>query len=240
VRFQPKVKTPLREDIAEDLRAAIFQGVFPAGERIYEGRIAEQMEVSRIPVREALALLEHEGLVVRKPNRGVFVAKMTDTELSEFYTLRSVVEEFAMELAMKYATCQDIERMREQLHEMERAFQAGDKSETFEADMTFHRRVAEASHHSLLLRYWEQIAGLLRTQYITLLPVFYPMREDIVGRHQALLDAMLSNDVEHARMLIRDHVVASGEVLAAEARRMGMLLGKGANAKNETEPSSNL
>jgi DNA-binding GntR family transcriptional regulator len=225
VPFAPKVRPSLRQEIADELRLAIFNGVFNSGDRIYEGRIAEQMGVSRVPVREALTLLEQEGLVVRRPNRGVFVSKLSYPELSEFYSLRSVVEEFAMELAMNNAGEDDIARMREQLRKLEDAFTARDKIATFEADIAFHRAIVEASKHNLLIRFWDQIAAMLRAQFITLLPVLYPMREDLVGRHKALLEAMLGDDVECARVLIRDHVIASGESLAQEAKHHGVIGG---------------
>lgn len=216
--FQPKERTSLRDDIVVDLRSAIMRGEFKAGQRIYEGKISQQMQISRVPVREALIQLEQEGLVIRKPNKGVFVASLSEVELSEFYTLRSVIEEFAMTLAMQHATDEDVQRLRDQLLVMDKASSKGDKAGTFEADLQFHLRLAEASHHSLLVHFWGQIANMLRIQYVTLLPVLYPIREDIVERHNMLLEAMLGNDIERARYLIRDHVIASGEALAAEAR----------------------
>lgn len=217
--FQPKVRTPLREDIAAELRTAIMNGALNAGDRIFEGQIAEQMGLSRVPVREALMLLEQEWLVVRRPNKGVFVAKLTNAELSEFYSLRSVIEEFAMELVMAHATDDDVGRLRDQIRAMREAQERGDKAAVFTADLAFHRLITEASRHRLLVRFWGQIASLLQAQYVTLFPVLYPLREDVAGRHQLLLDAMLGSDVEHARRSIRDHVIASGQSLAEEARR---------------------
>jgi DNA-binding GntR family transcriptional regulator len=221
--FQPKTRVSLRDDIVVDLRNAIMRGALKAGERIYEGRISSEMQVSRVPVREALIQLEQEGLVVRHPNKGVFVAKLSKVQLSEFYSLRSVIEEFAMTLAMSNATNEDIARLRELIQAMEDSFKRDDKYAVFEADLRFHQVLAESSHHTLLVHFWKQIADMLRVQYVTLLPVLYPMRENIAGRHQLLLDAMLGQDVDYARAAIRDHVIAAGESLAAEARRNGFV-----------------
>ncbi len=220
--FQPIARSSLREDIAADLRTAILNGGLAAGDRILEQKIAEQMQVSRVPVREALMALEQEGLVDRDPNKGTFVTKLSNVELEEFYSLRSIIEEFAIELAMKRRTDADIARLQTQLDVMQAAIQADEKAKVFEADIGFHRLIAEASHHQLLIHFWKQIAGLLRAQYVTLLPVIYPMREDVVGRHQLLLDALLGDDVDHARCAIRDHVVAAGEALLQEGRSRGI------------------
>lgn len=220
--FQPIARSSLRDDIVASLRVAILNGTLAAGERVFETKIAEQMCVSRVPVREALTLLEQEGLIERLPDRGTFVTKLSNVQLSEFYTLRAAIEEFAMALAMECHTEEDIDRLNAQLDEMRIAVANGEKARVFEADIGFHQLIAEASHHALLVHFWKQIAGLLRAQYVTLLPVIYPMREDVVGRHQRLLDVMLGGDVEFARAAIRDHVVASGETLSAEGKGRGI------------------
>ncbi len=221
--FQPKIRLSLREEIASDIKMAILSGRFTAGERIYEGRIADEMGVSRVPVREALSLLEHEGLVERVPNRGVFVARLTGYEVGEFSSLRTVFEEFAMERAMTRATPADIAGLEEQLAVIGSAFAGRDKAAIFEADLGFHQRLVQAAHHGLLLKFWEQIATMLRAQFITLLPVIYPISEDLAGRHRILLDAMRGDDMDSARELIRDHVQIYGEMLTTEARRQGLM-----------------
>jgi DNA-binding GntR family transcriptional regulator len=223
VSFQPKVRQSLREEIASDIKLAILSGRFMAGERIYEGRIADEMGVSRVPVREALSSLEHEGLVERVPNRGVFVARLSAHQVGEFSSLRSIFEEFAIERGMTRATQADVERLEVQLEVMGTAVSGRDKAAIFEADLAFHQLIVQAAHHALLLKFWEQIATMLRAQFITLLPVIYPMTEDLVGRHRLLLDAMTGTDVESARALIRDHVHIYGEMLTTEARRQGLM-----------------
>lgn len=223
MRFKPKVRTSLREEIVQDLRLAIMSGQLPAGERIYEAHLAEQLEVSRVPVREALTLLEQEGLVRREPNRGVFVAKLSVAELSEFYSLRSVIEGFAIELAIQRHTEADHARLEQQLEIMREAVTSQDKSRMYAADIGFHERLVETSHHKLLIHFWRQIISLMKAQFITLLPVFYPTTEDLVHRHRLLLDVLLEGDVEPARAAVADHVIASGERLLQEGRRNGLL-----------------
>jgi DNA-binding GntR family transcriptional regulator len=223
VSFQPKIRQSLREEIATDIKLAILSGRFSAGDRIYEGRIADEMGVSRVPVREALSSLEHEGLVERVPNRGVFVARLSAYEVEEFSSLRSVFEEFAMERAMTRATPADVVRLEEQLEVMGNAVNGRDKAAIFEADLAFHQLLVQAAHHGVLLKFWEQIATMLRAQFITLLPVIYPVSEDLVGRHKMLLCAMLGSDVDSSRALIRDHVQIYGEILTSEARRQGLM-----------------
>ncbi len=223
MRLEPKVRKSLREEIVEDLRLMIMAGHLPAGERIYESRLAEQLEVSRVPVREALTLLEQEGLVRRQPNRGVYVAKLSIAELAEFYSLRSVIEGFAIELAIEQHTKDDLARLNEQLETLSEMLRTQVKPEIYKADIGFHERLVEASHHSLLIHFWRQIISLMKAQFITLLPVFYPLTEDLVQRHRLLLDAIVLGDVEHARETVVDHVIVSGERLLREGRQAGIL-----------------
>lgn len=79
--FLPIARSSLRDDIVASLRVAILNGTLAAGERVFETKIAEQMCVSRVPVREALTLLEQEGLIERLPNRGTFVTKLSNVLL---------------------------------------------------------------------------------------------------------------------------------------------------------------
>ena len=225
--FTRKNLLPLRDEIAADIRRAILARELTSGSRIFEGQVAEQMGVSRVPVREALALLEQEGLVVRKPNRGVFVASLSAEEFSELFTLRAALEEFAIERAQRWATDEEFTQLEEWFVRLQDALERGDAVAAFEADMSFHRQLVLAAHHRLLLEHWDQIINMLRLQLQndTLLRGLYVPCEPLIERHRVLLEAARSQDAEQARQIVRDHVVRSGTVLLVEAQRCGLLLG---------------
>src|SRR6476661_6655129 len=92
----PPESRSLADDIAERLRAAILAGHFDPGERLGEEKLAQKMNVSRGPIREAFVRLEREGLVVTRRNRGAFVAQLTREDLEELYTLRRALEPLAL------------------------------------------------------------------------------------------------------------------------------------------------
>src|SRR5690606_36979494 len=92
----------LSADIADRLRTAILSGHFEPGAQLREAHLAQFLGVSRGPVREALVRLEREGIVVIRRNRGAFVAQLSRKDLDEVYTLRVVIERFALERAIAF------------------------------------------------------------------------------------------------------------------------------------------
>src|SRR5574341_322553 len=115
--------TPVRyrnlvEQIATALRQAIADGKLRPGTRLLEVQVARQMGTSRAPLREALIQLEREGLVVRQPNRGAFVADLTEELVREVASLRGVLEGFAAGLAVKRLTEEDFRQLERILTEM--------------------------------------------------------------------------------------------------------------------------
>src|SRR5262245_20714119 len=115
-----------RDQVANLLRELILGGELIPGERIVESRIARQLGVSQAPIREALALLERQGLVVKVHNRGAFVSRLHGRELRELFTLRSVLDAFSARLAAEHATDDDIAVLRGMLARMRDAETAGD------------------------------------------------------------------------------------------------------------------
>ena len=108
----------MAEQIATTIRQAIADGKLRPGARLLEVQMASEMGTSRAPLREALIQLEREGLVVRQPNRGTFVAELTEDMVREVAGLRGVLEGFAASLAAKRLTSEDFERLEKILKEM--------------------------------------------------------------------------------------------------------------------------
>jgi DNA-binding GntR family transcriptional regulator len=102
--LKPLNKKLLSENVVGAIRQAIFDGELELGQRLVETELAEQLGVSRGPIREALRLLANEGLVVINVHRGTFVAKPTPNDVEELYTLRQVLETLALRRVAESAT----------------------------------------------------------------------------------------------------------------------------------------
>ena len=153
----------LSDHIADQLREAIVEGQLESGQRIVEREIAEVMQTSRGPVRDALLLLENEGLVVRYTHRGTFVTRLTKEDAEEIWTLRQAIESVVVEYALKRATPQDLEELDNLVEEMDAKVKAGySLSDATELDLDFHRTLCRISGHKRALAAWEALSAQTR------------------------------------------------------------------------------
>ena len=146
-----------RDQAAEALREAILGGEIIPGERIVESRIARQLGISQAPVREAMALLERQGLVVRIHNRGTFVSRLHGRELRELFTLRAVLDAFSARLAAERATETEIDRLHGMLAVMRDAEVGERHREADRSHLQLHEAIYRMSGHELLVQIFDQI-----------------------------------------------------------------------------------
>jgi DNA-binding GntR family transcriptional regulator len=147
--------SPLRSEglcpeIAQVLRDAIFKGTLRPGDPIPETLVAEQLRVSRSPIREALMVLENEGLVEMKARRTSFVRTMTEREIFEIVSIRFPLEALAIDLARGRISVDAIQGMKNQLEVMRRLAQEGEVRELLAAEFAFHKLIWAASGNALL------------------------------------------------------------------------------------------
>ena len=147
--------------IAEQLTARIIDGSFGPGEQINEAQVAHQLNVSRGPVREALQRLVQEGLLISKPNRGVFVRELTAADVAEIYAAREVIECAAAEIIVAgdpAARKKIAAELTSIVDRMAPFVAAQDWLEVSRLDLAFHTRLVEASGNSRLLRAYLTLA----------------------------------------------------------------------------------
>ena len=108
----------LSSEIAEVLRVRIITGDYGMGEKLIENKIATELKVSRTPVREAFKQLAKEGLIRYVPNKGCFAKGFSQKDMRDIYTVRNAVEQLAVEWAIKNATDESIDKLKEQLEIM--------------------------------------------------------------------------------------------------------------------------
>ncbi len=180
-----------------------MSGSLVPGEQIVESRIARQLGVSQAPVREALALLERQGLVVKVHHRGTFVSRLHARELRELFTLRAVLDAFSARLAAEHASDKDITQLREILARMKSAEEAGDLGRLTDAHLELHETIYRLSGHQLLI----DIFALIHPRMVLAL-TFAENLFSAEGRetdcHVPLIDALAAHDGERAEAVARD------------------------------------
>jgi DNA-binding GntR family transcriptional regulator len=194
-----------RQDVVETIRAAIREGTLKAGTSLVERRIAEDMGISRAPVREALRQLEEEGLLVNIPFKGWYVTEVTPKAMSEIVSLRRVLEAFAADRAVALATAADIQDLQRLHADMERAAARDDPDELLELHLRFHGRFYELAGHDLLRQVWGTMEGQLRL-YLRLHQLTYDTLPHYVEAHRPIVDALTARDAEALKAAITEHL----------------------------------
>ncbi len=117
---------PLRDVVFQTLREAILKGDLRPGERLMELQLAAKLGVSRTPIREAIRMLEQEGLAVTIPRKGAEVARMTEKNMEDVLQIREALDELAVQVACDKMTDQQLENLTLAMKNFENAIQAGD------------------------------------------------------------------------------------------------------------------
>src|SRR4051812_14872406 len=146
-----------QEAVLAELRRSILEGDLEPGAQILQDRIAEQLGVSRVPVREALKMLEGEGQVSYAPHRGYFVTELDAAELMEVYEIREWLEAEAVTRALPHLGKDDFERMQEAVDDMEAAEERGDVVALTAANRRFHFALMEPCGMPRLVRIIRQL-----------------------------------------------------------------------------------
>jgi DNA-binding GntR family transcriptional regulator len=207
-QFKPLNILNLRDQIGQRIKSAILGGAFRPGERLVETAIAEQLDVSRAPVREALSALEQEGIVAHVPRRGYFVVEFTDKDIEEVYSLRLLLEVEALQRAIDRASQEDLAELQGLVDDLSRAAMNKDEPETIVAlDMAFHEGICRLADHSRLYSAWNNLR--LQTQLLIGLTsrTHYDHPDQPRVWHQRILDAMKDKDLKRAIETLKDHML---------------------------------
>jgi len=189
--------------LAAALRNQVIRGSYPPGHRLTEDELAEQYGVSRIPVREALRLLEGEGFVRVKPYSGTFVAELTAQDGADLLEIRGALEPLAAARAAESRTAAHLEGLRQILADGNAALVADDLELLAELNTRFHALLTEASGNSTL----NQIIATLRHKITWVYSVELPRRAaDSWAEHRLIVDALERSDADSARALMVAHV----------------------------------
>lgn len=204
---------PLREQVLEALRDAIVQGDFQPGQSMVEAELASQLGVSRAPIREALQILHTEGLVEIEPYHGTVVRRLNKSDIEELYSLRSVLEVFAIQRIVSQRNPESSHILRDYYDRMLEAAHQDDLKQVNEIDRGFHDAIITLSGHQLLFSMWNTVAQRVR-QVMALLNMRNTDLKQIAYNHLPIVEAIAEWNLEKAVLAIQEHVAASGELIA--------------------------
>ena len=211
---------PLREVVCESLREAIRKGLLKPGERIMELQLAEELGVSRTPVREAIRKLELEGYVVMMPRRGTYVADMSIRDINEIFEIRTALEALSNELAAEHITEEELEHLQRLLVIIGGYVKEGSLDKIVETDIEFHDLLYHAARNSRLVGIISNLRDQL-TRFRTL-SMSYPGRlEETIEEHRLIVEAIARGDCKAARRAAKRHMENSEKtlMLAMESRK---------------------
>ena len=206
----------LGQQAANMLRRAIISREFPSGMRLIEDDLASRLGVSRGPVRDALRQLAVEGLVEIE-RRGAFV-RLGQHDIWELYSLRTVLEGFAIELAAQSFTDDDVAGVQTILDRMAEAAREKRMEEFVTLDMAFHSAFFERAGHRRLLLAWQALAHSIGAM-LAVTSTANPRVDSILDEHQHILDGIKARDIATAQQWLRVHLADARDVIEQTYRQ---------------------
>ena len=196
---------PLRGMVFDVLMSAIMQGQLSPGERLLEVQLADEMGVSRTPVREAIRRLELEGFVVMVPRKGAYVAGLSINDVEEVYEIRTVLETLAVRLAAQRMQPADYAQLDDLSEKMRATWQEGNVDNWVSLDASFHELLYKFSRNERLVAMMNNIMEQLsRYRIISLANV--EVRHNSLSEHQELIEALKRRDSEAAATAVAMHI----------------------------------
>jgi DNA-binding GntR family transcriptional regulator len=210
--FSKQKRATLMDQALKEIRDAIRSGKLKPGERLIETQLAEEMQISRFPIREALRYLEKEGLVETKPFKGTHVAQFTEKDMEELYSLRSSLEELAVRILIEHLDEMKIKKLEKIIQAMQKASQNGNLDQMIFEDLRFHQTICELSGHRKLLEVWRTLESQLQV-FLTIEKDFFETAYQYVSTHDPLMEAIKDRNIKSAEKAIREHLELAMRVI---------------------------
>jgi DNA-binding GntR family transcriptional regulator len=204
----------LSDDVAKIIRKMILNGTFKPGERLNQAQLAEEMNISRGPIREALKLLENEGLIKHETNKGTFVTTLSMQDAYEIYTLRALLEGEAALLAAAHITEKDYLRLEELLAEFATAFKENDLEKEANCDIRFHGTIVQLSKHQRLIRMHQHLDTQVGAMFLTVANMLPVRASMVIENHKLLIDTLRTRDLGKIKRSFSEHYVDAVKALA--------------------------
>jgi len=191
------------------LKNAIRKRYIKQGSQLIEGTLAEQLGVSRTPVRSSIKQLEAEGLVYTIPNRGAFVITPTFKEIEETFFVRCQLEQAAARLAATRIKPEQLGQLRDLLDKEKSQFNQNEPDEYYDINDTLHARIADISGNEVLATYIKELLDKTRTYLILFDPFSKLVLSSTLDAHRRVIEALAEHDPEGAAEAMEAHVTGS-------------------------------
>lgn len=215
MNFDIQNHRPLREIVYEELKVQILTGKIVPGTRLMEIELAENLGVSRTPIREAIRKLEKEGLVTIEPRRGAYASQLSKKDMVDILEVRQDMEGLAAYFAASRMDAETKERLLIAADEYRDSLLSGDTERMIADDTKFHRIIVESCDNKVLLQMVEQLQELvLRFRY-----VYYEnfkQARTMIAEHQEIIDAIMSGDAAAARKAADAHIDKLKEMVLSD------------------------
>lgn len=198
----------LTDSIAGVVRERILKGEYKIGEKIKETHVAEELSVSRTPIRKAFKQLEAEGLIEYVPNKGCYAKGFTRRDIEDIYAIRKALEELTTEWAVSRITDEEVAKLNAKCDKMQGYVDKGDSAHVLSVNKEFHEIIYQATGS----RFMSQVLRSYK-EYIeqTTRPIFYEKKflQAIVDEHRAIVKGFEAHDTEQAVAAMSAHMTNS-------------------------------
>ena len=195
----------LSKKIYRILKKEIIKGSFEPGDKVLEGKIADQMGISRTPVREAICVLAAEGFVILSPNQGVVVRSVSAENIREVLQIHSVLEGLAARLSCEVINEEDLKELENCVNKMEKLANKKDSSTYSEVDLKFHELIVNICRNKRLVQMRKNISDQAQRYRISSLSIPRRLKESL-KEHQKILEAFKTKDPKKADSTSQKHI----------------------------------
>lgn len=206
------VFTTKTEYLYQAIRKKIVSGEWPQGLNVVISKVAEEFNVSAIPVREALRRLDSEGLIQITPHKGAHVASLDRKKVEEIYAIRTLLEGYATSTAANFIDAETLDSLKAMMDDMDALAEAKDTERYGEKNKEFHRSIYRCSPYPML---YDMIFNLWDSEnWSRVVFAFYPDRMDRSNDdHRRIVEAIEKKEVDRLELLVREHKRETAELL---------------------------
>ncbi|MEK3990249.1 GntR family transcriptional regulator [Robertmurraya sp. FSL R5-0851] len=196
--------SPLHVQVYKVLRKKIIDGVFCPGEPVIEASLAENLGVSRSPIREAIRLLEQDGLIKKEGNHKI-IRKFTSKDIEDVYKCRLAIEALAAILAVKNITARQLAHLNEIFEMAKKVSFVNDQKNVLKYNTMFHETIVQASKNQTLIDLYASLSGLFM-YYTNARLVHFHQNDDYLIEHQKIIYSLESGKEEIAEACMKGHI----------------------------------
>ncbi len=203
----------MRDTVREAIRALIIEGELRPGDRLVERQLAARLAVSRVPVREALRQLAHEGLIEERPTRGMVVRRLDEDDIDALFEVRGALESIVCHRAVATATDDALQTLDAVVERTTAALARSDLRAAIESNAAFHTVLVDLAGSPVITAVMEPVAGRMKW--------LLSQHEDPAAmndEHAAIAAALRNRDATTAKRLCREHLATSLAAVTAASR----------------------